>query len=971
MAEIGDNLMNLKDMGFTATGNISEGQGIVGIGQVAKTIEKGQLDRLKTSEYSGTGGFIDNILRASKALVGQDTVSREVVETRKWVKKVGSRELKQQIETFLQLDAQTQIERMSGGDPEARSMVEELFKTHKKGETGNLATLSEQLGSVWQNANEWMNGKDVSGPDGKQVHIDGQYDADKKLIDEYMDGAEDAKTETFNALGEMWRWQEKKDLVNRTASYINSSDHNIAVSSSGEHGSRRQKLEGGAIRRALAWVKGLPREWGERGNALVRVEGITEARSLAIKGGLSELKHDALSRAKAGSLDRVEMFARGLITQDELGIKDNAAIIKIMDEIVKKDAESVAQGNKKDVRLLNRIGKFRNEGKVAKASNASAIAYYDRLYTSGEKAAHEVYDVAKAKWGKYALKAEGGFAAGILPAPLTELTMKLSALGLDGVLMVRKGVDGTFGLALESVDTAIADMALARIGEATVARELAAKNYLTDPENKSNNAKILRGADTIWQHAIVLGGDAVGTIEGSQTSPITLHLPGAIAVEGAEMVLGGKVSKRSGKLMVSLAERNNKLLSGKHLISAERLNIQNDDYAESLRGVTEEVGALFQDIPEHFQTRADMEKWMNERVLGFQVTDRDLIDVARGVLSGTKLTKRLADSILPEYIEREPSDYSWISDPMERAEREADDLADIARNKEKVLLQFNGLDYRNKVLSAIGRWTDPEKYKSQLGKILNQGSERRTVQEVLGLEDHEGKRINRTANQIPLIDQMVIVRQKLSEGSQKLSTLDVTTAEHYNAALEHASLSELDTAQRDYLQVQKNRMQRRKKLDKMWEAVPKTVGETAGAIGAMFAFKFIGNHFHEVAQRFGIELGETQGQLQYAQEALKAAGNPDVFVDPAYAATHQGWSLEAGKTAVDNIKDQVGEVSKDLLASKAKAIASYATVYLAGAASLATSVFTSIKLVGGAITPFVGGKIARMTAFDEDRPEIK
>ena len=267
--------------------------------------------------------------------------------------------------------------------------------------------------------------------------------------------------------------------------------------------------------------------------------------------------------------------------------------------------------------------------------------------------------------------------------------------------------------------------------------------------------------------------------------------------------------------------------------------------------------------------------------------------------------------------------------------------------------------------------SDPDRYRSQLGKILNKGSERRSVREVLGLEDHEGKRINRTANQVPLIDQMVIVRKRLTEGSEKLTTLDVSTAEGYNTALEHASLSEVDTAQRDYLQVQKTRMKRRKKLDDMWETVPKRVGETAAAVGAVFAFKFIGNHFHDVVQKLGIDLGETQGQLQYAEEALKAAGSPDVFTDHAYSATHQTWSQEAGRAAVDNLKDQVGELSKDQLIAKGKTIASYATVYWSGAATIATSVWTSIKLLGGAATPFVGGKIARMTAFDEESPEIK
>ena len=940
--------MGLKDMGFASDGKLSEGQGIAGVAQFAKTLEKGNLGRLEASEYKGGVGFVDNLARGVKALVGQDTVSREVREFTGWVKKEGAEKYQSHTEAFLELDGQVQLDRMSGGNADIKDALKTLFDAHQRSQDGDVAQFKDRLGDVWKQANEWMNGRDVDGigDDGtfQTTHEDGQYDAHKKMIDEYMEGAEHAKTETFNSLWEMWDLQDRKDLVNRTANYVNSSDHNRAVSPSGERGSKRQPLEGGLIRRAVAWVKGLPKEIGERGNAVLSVEGVSEARELAIRGGLSELKHDALNRAPSGSLERAEMFVKGIITEKELGA--SGQLSEKLDELVQREQAKVANGEKKDTRLLKRIEKYRETGKVTKARDGAAVAFYEDFYTPREAEAHKVFDDAKAEWAKYSLKMEGGFAAGLMPAPLTEVAMKLSAFGVDGTLSVARGVDGTVGLAIESMDTVMADWALGRMAEATVGRELAAaehKKSATIYENvdPKESAKLIRGAEAVWQRSALMAGRTADTLEFSRTSPAVLHVPGALIVEGTDLALGGvSVGERSGKIMDSLYARNEQLLSAKTLIARERANIRGEEYRVAQKVVDQEVAEIFSGLPEQYENWEKMKGWMDQRVLGFEVTTKDVADMAKGILSTTKYTR-------------------WLSE-----------LVEVDGNG-TTLVKFDGFAYRKRVLEAVGKWTDPDKMKTELGKILNKGSERRTKAEVLGLEKHEGGRINRSERQVRLQDQLVIVNKKLSEGTEMLKSREVTQPEGYDSILEHATLTELSAAQKRWLNIQKDRMVRRSKLDSMWEGVPKAAGAAAGAVGGVFAFQFLGNHFHDVVKTLGIDLGEAKGQLQYAQEALNAAGDADVFADPNYAETHQSWAQQAGEANVRAAGWQVESLGREVVKATGRQISSYLMAFGSGITSLAATGYTAVRLLGGAATPFVGGKVARMTGFVEDQPNIQ
>jgi len=920
---VDNDVMSLKDMGFTASGKLSEGQGIVGVGQFAKSLEKANLGRLEASEYQGGAGLVDNMLRMTKAIVGRDTVSKEVREYSGWLKKDGAESYKTKVESFLELDGQQQIERMSGGDANIKSALETLFTAHKRGQSGELTNFKDRLGDVWDKAEDWRKG---------------QYEADKGVIDEYMKGAEKAKTETFNSLWEMWDVQNRLDLVKRTAYDINSSDHNRARNPRGEGGSVRPPLEGGLIRRTLAFIKGtVPTEIKERATTVL--VGSAETRNLAVRNGLSELKHDALGRASEGSLDRYKMFVKGVISKEELG-KEPRQWSKVVDELEVREQERVSSGGEKDTRYLKRIAKLREGKGVSKATDAGQIAYYERFYSGLEKTAHNIYDQKKADWGKYASKAEGGFATGMLPARLTEVAMKLSAMGVDGTFKVVKGVDGTVGLAIESMDTVMADWAIGRIGEATVGRELAAAEHqksatIFENVDPKESAKLIRGAEAVWQRSAMLAGRTADTLEFSRTSPAMLHVPGALMVEGADLALGGvSVGEKSGKIMESLSARNEKLLSAKTLIAKERGNLKGSEYKGIKETVDQEVNEIFADLPEQFENWEAMNEWVGQKQFGFEVNLGGL----GNLLEKTKFT-------------------GWIND-----------LVDL----ENVWVEFRGIDVRKKMLEAIGKITDPDKMKSAWGKILNAGSARRTKAEVLGLEKHEGSRIYHTESQVPLQDQMVIVKKRIAEGAEMLKTQSVDTSTGYDSILEHATLTELSEAQTRWLKIQKDRMVRRSKLDSMWESVPKAAVASAGAFAGMFAFQFLGNHFHEVITKLGIDLGDAKTQLQYAQEALKATGDPANFVDPEYARTHQEWSQQAGQYNVAVDQQNIAELGKELFKGKLKEVASYGMTYLSGLTTLAASGFAAIKLGGGALTPFFGGsKVARMTGLVEDQPNIQ
>jgi len=878
--------MSLKDMGFTASGKLSEGQGLIGVRQLAKSIEKGDLGRLDESEYRGGAGFVDNMLRMTKALIGRDTVSQEVREFIGWIRKDGAEDYKARTEAFLELNGQEQIERMAGGDENIKGALETLFATHQRGQSGDLANFKDLLGDVWQKVEEWRQG---------------QYETDREMIDEYMKGAETAKTETFHSLWEMWDLQEKKDLANRTGNYIRSSDHNRVISPAGEHGSRRKALEGGKIRRAWALVKGLPRELGERGNALARVEGVSEARNLAIQGGLSELKHDALNRTQDGSLERAEMYVRGVITRDELGTEPRHWS-RTLDDLTTREEERVSSGGKKNTRYLRRIAKMRAGGEVRGANNGGKIAYYETLYTNMEASAHATYDSKKAEWSKYALKPEGGFAAGLMPAPLTEAAMKLSALGIDGTLKIVKGVDGTIGLAIESMDGVMADWSLGRIAEACVGRELAGETHQNSRTRET--ARALRGAEAVWQRSAMLAGRTADTLEFSRTSPAILHVPGALMIEGADLVLGGvSVGEKSGQIMESLTARNERLLSAQALMVQERSNVRGNEYQDARDMVDQEINEIFADLPEQFENWEAMNEWKNKKALAFA--------------------------------------------------------------------KFGGLAIRQRMLDAIGKITDPDQMQSEWGKILNAGSARRTKLEVLGLESHDGRRINRTVRQVPLLDQMTIAKKRMAEGDEGLASQEIGTSTGYDSVLEHATLTELTQAQKRWLEIQKKRMDRRSKLDSMWESLPKAAGATAGAFAGMFAFQFLGNHFHEVVAKLGIDLGDANEQLRYAQEALKAAGDPANFISPEFAPTHQSWAEAAGQGQVGAIQNQAVELGKQILKGKVSEVISHGMSIFSGLITLASTGFAGMRLMGGAATPFIGGGVARMTGFVEEQPKIQ
>lgn len=910
-------LMSLKDMGFTATGKISEGQGIVGVGQFAKSLEKGNLGRLEESAYQGKIGFVDNMLRMTKALVGRDTASKEVREFTTWLKKDGAESYKAKAEAFLELDGHKQLERMSGGDQNIKSALETLFTAHNQGKGGDLSKLKDRLGEVWQKAEDWRVG---------------QYETDKGTIDEYMKGAETAKTETFNSLWEMWDLQEKKDLTNRTKNHINSSDHNITDNPAGENGSQRKPLEGGLIRRTVGWFKGLPREMGERFSPLVRRGGMPEARTLAIQGGLSELKHDALGRASEGSLDRYEMFVRGVITKEELG-KEPRHWSKTLDELEAREQERVVGGGEKDTRYLKRITKLREGKGVSKSTEAGQIAYYEKFYSGLEKTAHNIYDQKKAEWSKYALKAEGGFAAGLLPAPLTEVAMKLSALGVDGTIKVVKGADGTVGLAIESMDTVMADWALGRIGEATVGRELAGEMYKTTSSREA--ARALRGAETVWQRSAMLAGRTADTLEFSRTSPAMLHVPEAMIVEGVDLALGGvSVGEKSSKIMDSLNSRNERLLSAKSLIAQERGNVRGGEYKKFKELVSQEVDEIFAGLPEQFENWDAMHSWVGQKEFGFDVNLGGL----GKLLQKSKFT-------------------GWINN-----------LVDL----KKAGIEFEGIDIRKKMLETIGKITDPDKMKSELGKMLNAGSARRTKAEVLGLEKHEGGRINRTEKQVPLQDQMIIVKKRTIEGGEMLKKRSTETATGYDSILEHATLSELSEAQTRWLKIQRDRMDRRGKLDAMWEALPKAVGAAAGSFAGVVAFQFLGNHFHEVVTKLGVDLGDAKQQLQFAQEALKASGDPANFASPEFGGLHQEWTQQAGQYNVLLDQQNVAAIGTDMFREKLAEITAYGTSLISGLTGIVSAGYAGKKILGGAATPFVGGEtVARMTGFVEDQPQIQ